>query len=529
MAVHPVQESEPDAIGTPSLAGLRSVKSTHKLNQINSVRATGVGDYISLPQLVVCGDQSAGKSSVLEGITGIPFPRQDGVCTKFATEIILRHDPHKSLITATVIPHGLRSEPDKERFHSYHRVLAHFSELPSVISDAASLMRIRGHDGFQDGPAFGADVLRIEVVGNTGLHLTVVDLPGLIAVNSDEQSHEDVELVASLVDSYLESSRTIILAVIQATNDIANQKIIQRARKFDKAGQRTVGIITKADLINKNTEPRIALLAKNMDTTKLKLGYFLLKNPTPSQLDAGISLDERRRDEHQFFCSAAWKDQQLDMDRVGIESLRTFLQDLLEQHIERELPKVRAEIKALLLRKESEISNLGDERPTVGHMRMFLTRLSMRFYTLAQAALDGNYHVSDFSSFNGFDELEGSTRLRAEVHRLNGEFAANMRENAQKRKIVDCLAPDDIDDPDYTPPSPSISESYNGQILVNKSNFNAWVKQVCACALQSDYANASRFMSEPEAKSFQGTIITFFSQSSSTSSLVYGVSSHPIM
>jgi hypothetical protein len=92
--------------------------------------------------------------------------------------------------------------------------LADFSELPSVISDAASLMRIRGHDGLQDGPAFGADVLRIEVVGNTGLHLTVVDLPGLIAVTSDEQTDEDVELVASLVDNYLESSRTIILAVI---------------------------------------------------------------------------------------------------------------------------------------------------------------------------------------------------------------------------------------------------------------------------------------------------------------------------
>ncbi|KFY61302.1 hypothetical protein V496_05072 [Pseudogymnoascus sp. VKM F-4515 (FW-2607)] len=353
MAVRPIQESGPDAIGTPSLAGLRSVKSTHKLNQINSVRANGVG----IPRL---------------------------------------------------------GEPDKERFHSYHRVLADFSKLPTVISDAASLMRIRGHDSFQDGPAFGADVLRIEVVGNTGLHLTVVDLPGLIAVNSDEQSHEDVEV-----------------------------KIIQRAQKFDKAGQRTVGIITKADLINKNTEPRIALLAKNIDTTKLKLGYFLLKNPTPSQLDAGISLDKRRRDEHQFFCLAAWKDQQLDMDRVGIESLRTFLQDLLEQHIERELPKVRAEIKALMLRKESEIASLGDERPTVGHMRMFLTRLSMRFHTLAQAALDGNYHVPDLSSFNRFDELESSTCLRAEVHCLNGEFAANISSTSslvyrvELQKIID--------------------------------------------------------------------------------------------
>lgn len=70
-----------------------------------------------------------------------------------------------------------------------------------------------------EGPAFAADVLRIEVVGNTGLHLTVVDLPGLIAVENDEQTEEDIALVDTLVDAYLKSSRTIILAVVQANSN----------------------------------------------------------------------------------------------------------------------------------------------------------------------------------------------------------------------------------------------------------------------------------------------------------------------
>jgi len=269
--------------GLASLEGLGSTKSTHRLNQIHRVRANSVGDHISLPQLVVCADHSAGKSSVLERITGIPFPRQDGVCTKFATEIILRHNTEVSQITATVIPSSARSESDKVRFRAYRKELDNFAELPNVILEAAMLMQIWGH-GVKEGPAFAADVLRIEVVGNTGLHLTVVDLPGLIAVASDEQTEDDVALVARLVDGYLESSKTIILAVVQANNDIANQGIIQRARKFDRDGQRTVGIITKPELINKGTEGRIALLAKNEDTTRLKLGFFLLKNPSPSQL-----------------------------------------------------------------------------------------------------------------------------------------------------------------------------------------------------------------------------------------------------
>jgi Dynamin family len=156
----------PESANSQSLEGLRSTRSNHRLNQIDRVRANGVGDHISLPQLVVCGDQSAGKSSVLEGITGIPFPRQDGVCTKFATEIILRHNLEVSRITATVIPHVSRSEADKERFRVYRRDLQGFLELPDIISEAASLMRIRGYDGVVDRPAFAADVLRIEVVGD---------------------------------------------------------------------------------------------------------------------------------------------------------------------------------------------------------------------------------------------------------------------------------------------------------------------------------------------------------------------------
>ena len=73
--------------GIANLSGLRSSNPVQRLEQVASLRARGIGDNIDLPQLVVCGDQSAGKSSVLEGLTGIPFPRDDGVCTKFPTEV----------------------------------------------------------------------------------------------------------------------------------------------------------------------------------------------------------------------------------------------------------------------------------------------------------------------------------------------------------------------------------------------------------------------------------------------------------
>lgn len=449
---------------------LQSTKATHRLDQINRVRANGIGDHISLPQLVVCGDQSSGKSSVLQGITGIPFPRQDGLCTRFATEIILRHHSFEERICATIIPHASRNQTEKEIFRNYSKELENFSELPGVIAEAKKMMRLRGADGVMEGPSFSADILRIEVVGRTGLHLTVVDLPGLISVSNDEQSDEDVDLVSELVDNYVESSRTIILAVVQANNDIANQRIIQKARKLDPHGERTVGIITKPDLVNRGTEGRIALLAKNKDTTKLKLGFFLLKNPSPLDLDANLSVEERKRRELTFFASSPWKEQRLDPERVGIDALTSFLQHLLNTHIERELPKVRSEASALLALTEKELGAMGEERPTVGHHRMFLTRLSMRFFNLAHAALDGSYLELESGLSDGENDVDVAYRLRAQVHILNGSFSETMRRDGQKWRSTKRRTDSFVEEQDQINMDDEGSRSENG--------FESWIKQV---------------------------------------------------
>jgi hypothetical protein len=438
---------------------LQSSKSTLRLEQIANLRASGIGDHIDLPQLVVCGDQSAGKSSILEGITGLPFPRQDGVCTKFATEIILRHENAETAITATILPCTSRSHASKELLRAYKKELGGFAELPIAIEEAGTLMGIKGFGDVREGPAFAKDILRIEVSGRIGLHLTVVDLPGLISVPNEEQTEDDVRTVHNLVDTYAQNPRTIILAVIQAGNDIANQPIIQKSKTFDQGGLRTVGIITKPDLINSGTESRIALLAKNQDTTKLKLGYFIVKNPTPADLAEGITPDQRQTNEMNFFQSSPWGEQGLLPDRVGIVALRTYLQGLLDTHIEHELPKVREEIRILMAETGKEIDGLGAERPAVPDLRRFLTNLSMKFHGLVTSALNGTYHEAE-SSFFG---QENSTRLRALIHQRNTMFSDYMRDRGQKRKIVEEV---------------SNKKGEPGQILVTKDQWGEWVKDV---------------------------------------------------
>jgi GTPase SAR1 family protein len=458
-----------DAFKQQALSGLYSSQSSLRLEQIAELRARGIGDHVDLPQLVVCGDQSAGKSSVLEGLTGLPFPRQDGVCTKFATEIILQHSTDEQVIIATIIPAKENSDAKKAKLRDYSRRLASFDELPSTIEDVGYLMGIRGFKNLTEGPAFGQDVLRIEVSGPTGLHLTVVDLPGMISVANEEQTDHDVETVQTLVDSYVANTRTIILAVVQASNDIANQSIIQKSRRFDKKGQRTVGIITKPDLINIGTEKRIALLAKNQDTTKLKLGFFLVKNPNPSELAQGISIEQRQLNEERYFQCNPWKEQALDQERVGIQSLRTYLQGLLDQHIERELPKVREEIRKLMLVVEQDLAALGEDRPTLTHLRMFLSRLAMQFHNLTASALNGTYHETDAAFFVEDDGTNQSRRLRARIHYLNGSFADYMRQNGQKRRIRSRASEDSSD---------SEEESEEGQLLVTEAEMKHWVKEV---------------------------------------------------
>lgn len=456
------------------LTGLHSAQSTLRLEQIARLRARGIGNHIDLPQLVVCGDQSSGKSSVLEGLTGIPFPRQDGLCTKFATEIILQHACEDLTIVASILPSVRRSDSEKSEIGTFRSHLQSFEELPTLIEEVTRLMGIRTGGSDQPGPAFGEDVLRIEVRGPVGLHLSIVDIPGLISVPNEEQDDDDVQTVHSLVDGYISNPRTIILAVVQAGNDIANQSIIKKSRQFDAEGERTVGIITKPDLINKGSEKRIALLAANKDTTKLKLGFFLVKNPTPEELAKGITPEQRQKNEVQYFHTSPWKEQILNPERVGISSLRQYLQVLLDKHVAREIPKVRQDVQKLLTRTELELSSMGEKRDSPSKVRMFLTRLAMSFHRLVTSALNGTYDDTDLSFFSR-DSCDPARRLRALIQNLNTKFAESIRVEGAKRKVV----PETEPESDGNSGSESSDHDSGHQILVTEREMKEWIREVC--------------------------------------------------
>lgn len=355
----------------------------------------------------------------------------EGVCTKFPTEVILEHTKDPITVSASIIPHSLRQGKERAALQAYSSSIATLEKLPTIIAEAGALMGLRGYGNNDQGPSFVEDVLQIKVTGPSGLHLSIVDLPGLISTPSEEQTEEDMKTVHRIVDSYLENPRTIVLAVVQASNDIANQGIIRKSKKFDRAGQRTVGIITKPDLINVGAEGRIAALAKNQDSTRLELGFFLLKNPTPREREDKVTQKQRSGNELRYFQCSPWKEQSLDPLRVGINNLKTFIQDLLDQHIERELPKVRDDIKSIIRTTEEEIMALPPERSSTGHIRQYLSDIAMQYHSVAIAALNGEYHTGYASFFATDDTTIGSTRLRALIHIMNTDFSQIMRDRGQ--------------------------------------------------------------------------------------------------
>lgn len=216
-----------------SLEDLQTEDQRVVLDTVSQVRKCGLDSILSLPQIVVCGDQSAGKSSVLEALTEIPFPRNDNLCTRFATEISLRREPVTRL-TIRVIPDSSRPQEEQDAIKAFSECITDFAELPNIMDKAMKVMGISDADG--SGSAFSKDTLSIEIQGPDRPQLTLVDIPGLIQTSTKGVSEADVAMVAEITNSYIEQPRTICLAVVAATHDAANQPILQRVRKFDPEG-----------------------------------------------------------------------------------------------------------------------------------------------------------------------------------------------------------------------------------------------------------------------------------------------------
>ncbi|RMY82913.1 hypothetical protein D0861_07662 [Hortaea werneckii] len=432
------QTNGPQTIGTSSLNALQSQDSRRVMDIVDKLRRSGLSGIVQLPQLVVSGDQSSGKKSVLEAITEIPFPRKENLCTRFATEIILRRAPQVAISTK-IIPDKVRPGAEKKRLEGFKRTIVDFSELPDLMEEATNLMGLGGGDDGAGGPAraFSRDVLSIEIAGPGRPHLTLVDLPGLIHSENKMQSKEDVELIRGLVDDYLKEKRTIIMAVVSAKNDYANQIILKKCRDVDPKGHRTIGIITKPDFLEPGSENEASWLelAENKDIF-FELGWHMLKNRSDKESDK--SFEERNAAEKSFFSQGSYRD--LSQDILGIGALRTRLSQLLYKHLKTELPALQKELNDKHRDVCRELEQLGEKRSTPQEQRRFLMGISTTYQNIVKAAVNGQYEHDFFGDPDpdaGVGDKSNMRRLRAVAQHLNLQFASTIRQYGHKLAIIE--------------------------------------------------------------------------------------------
>lgn len=437
--INPKNQPKPAVIEkmdiTSSLKDLQTDEQRRVLDTVAQVRKCGLESILSLPQLVVCGDQSAGKSSVLEALTEIPFPTNDNLCTRFATEIILRRANTNSL-TIKIIPDPKRPANEQTPFKAFKESIANFDDLPRIMNAAMDIMDIGAGASGPKPKAFARDVLSIEVEGPSRPQLTLVDIPGLIQTDTKGITKADVELVGEITDQYVKQPRTICLAVVSAASDPANQSILTKVRDVDPDGDRTLGIITKPDRLpsGSGSENAYIELARNQDIF-FKLGWHVLKNRTFEEKD--LDLAGRNIAEATYFRTSNFK--VLPEHCLGVNTLRNRLSVLLFEHVKQELPKLRSDLEEALLDAKTQLQLMGSNRTTAGDCKAYLVQLSLDFYEVCKAAVDGHYEGDYFTSDGdpAFSLTSQATirRIRAVVQYMNTGFSDKMRVNGHKYQI----------------------------------------------------------------------------------------------
>jgi hypothetical protein len=186
-------------------------------------------------------------------------------------------------------------------------------------------------------PTFSNDVLRLEISGPDQEHLSVIDVPGIFKSTTEGvTTKDDIALVRSMVHGYMNNPRSVLLAVIPANVDVATQEILELANEADPEGDRTMGVLTKPDLVDKGGEDRIVDLIEGRARV-MKLGWHMIRNPGQKEMSQK-DLDRNALEGAFFRGVTPWND--LDKDKVGVDALRIRLKEVISLLVKREFPKV---------------------------------------------------------------------------------------------------------------------------------------------------------------------------------------------
>ncbi|KAG0221693.1 dynamin-like GTPase mgm1 [Mortierella sp. GBA43] len=280
---------------------------TKKLIEIRNVlNSIDHNDTLKLPSIVVIGSQSSGKSSVLEAIVGHEFlPKGSNMVTRRPIELTLIHTPHSKEEYGEFPALGLG------KVHDFKRIQETLKDLNMAVPESECV---------------SPKPIELRIYSPNIPDLTLIDLPGYIQITSKNQPGSLKEKISELCEKYIQEPN-IILAVCAADVDLANSEALRSSRKVDPLGLRTIGVITKMDLVE--PERGVAIL-RNQDYP-LHLGYIGVVCKAPSGANKDNMTQAVIKSEDAYFRSSYQFSQR--GIAVGTGTLRRKLMDVLEENM----------------------------------------------------------------------------------------------------------------------------------------------------------------------------------------------------
>ena len=369
------------------------------INLIDRLRDCGVQEYIQLPRIASLGTQSSGKSSVLESIVGLDFlPRGDGVVTRRPLELRLCHISEGD-------PWAVFAERKNIKFTDFNKVRETIEALTDEVCQEDK--------NIVDKPII------LNVYSPTCPDLTLIDLPGITRVPVGRQPKNIEEITKNMAKRYCDDPLTIILCVIAANSDIATSDGLKMAKEIDTNGVRTIGVLTKLDIMDKGTDARRALMGEEIP---LALGYVGVKNRSKQDLVDKIPMKEAFKKEKQFFEShPVYKNMAPGYygTNVLIQKLTKILFRIIRQH----LPNIIKSINENIKKAEEELSLLGEPMPTdeAGKLSLLWSMLN-EYCDMYKNVLRGKYDRK-----RSFLKDEGGYKVKSLFSKLLDEFVGDYK------------------------------------------------------------------------------------------------------
>ncbi|XP_061715108.1 dynamin isoform X1 [Cydia pomonella] len=345
----------------------------------------GVHMQLDLPQIAVVGGQSAGKSSVLENFVGRDFlPRGSGIVTR------------RPLILQLI--HG--NAEYAEFLHCKGKKFVDFNEVRSEIE--AETDRITGSNkGISPVP------INLRVYSPNVLNLTLIDLPGLTKVPIGDQPVDIEAQIKGMIFQFIRRESCLILAVTPANTDLANSDALKLAKEVDPQGLRTIGVITKLDLMDEGTDARDVLENKLLP---LRRGYIGVVNRSQKDIDGRKDITAALAAERKFFLSHP--SYRHIADRLGTPYLQRVLNQQLTNHIRDTLPGLRDKLQKQLLTLEKDVDQYKHFRPDDPSIK---TKAMLQMIQQLQTDFERTIEGSGSAQINT-NELSGGAKINRLFH-----------------------------------------------------------------------------------------------------------------